>query len=129
MFRSFDAEPVAAASLGQVHYAVTKNGEKVAVKIQYPAMREAIESDFQALRAAGFAVVLSGHLKDSVIREAQRGILEETDYVNEAGNMERFGEALAPLEFVRVPKVHRDLSSDRVLTMSRIPGLRMKGVS
>src|SRR5690348_9711014 len=50
VFRSFNEEPFAAASLGQVHWAVTRPGEEVAVKIQYPAMREAIESDFRALR-------------------------------------------------------------------------------
>jgi predicted unusual protein kinase regulating ubiquinone biosynthesis (AarF/ABC1/UbiB family) len=126
VFRSFEPEPFAAASLGQVHWAVTKSGEDVAVKIQYPAMQEAIESDFQALRAAGFAARLSGHLKESVIREVERGILEETDYIHEARNIEHFRKALAPLDFVRVPKVHRELSSDQVLTMSRVPGLRLQ---
>jgi len=126
VFRSFEPEPFAAASLGQVHWAVTKSGEDVAVKIQYPAMREAIESDFQALRAAGFAARLTGHLQESVIREVERGILEETDYHKEARNIEHFGKALAPLDFIRVPKVHRELSSDQVLTMSRVPGLRLQ---
>jgi predicted unusual protein kinase regulating ubiquinone biosynthesis (AarF/ABC1/UbiB family) len=126
VFRSFGPQPFAAASLGQVHWAVTKSGEEVAVKIQYPAMPEAIESDFQALRAAGFAARLTGHLKESVIREVERGILEETDYVNEARNMEHFRKALAPLDFVRIPRVHPELSSDRVLTMSRVPGLRLQ---
>jgi predicted unusual protein kinase regulating ubiquinone biosynthesis (AarF/ABC1/UbiB family) len=126
VFRSFDAEPFAAASLGQVHWAVTKAGEEVAVKIQYPAMREAIASDFQALRAAGFAARLTGHLQESVIREVQRGILEETDYVNEGKNIGHFRNALAPLDFVRIPKVHPELSSDQVLTMSRVPGMRLQ---
>ena len=126
VFRSFEPEPFAAASLGQVHWAVTKNGESVAVKIQYPAMREAIESDFRALRAAGFAALLSGHLTESVVKETQRGILEETDYLREAKNIEFFGKALAPLKSVRVPKVYPEFSSDRVLTMSRIPGLRLQ---
>jgi predicted unusual protein kinase regulating ubiquinone biosynthesis (AarF/ABC1/UbiB family) len=126
VFGSFDAEPFAAASLGQVHWAVTKNGEDVAVKIQYPAMREAIESDFQALRTAGFAIRLTGHLKESIIQEVERGILEETDYTREASNIEHFRNALAPLEFVRVPKVYRQFSSDRVLTMSRVPGARLQ---
>src|SRR5436853_4829973 len=62
VFHSFEPEPFAAASLGQVHWAVTRRGEPVAVKIQYPAMREAIKSDFQALRTAGFAATLTGHL-------------------------------------------------------------------
>jgi predicted unusual protein kinase regulating ubiquinone biosynthesis (AarF/ABC1/UbiB family) len=126
VFRSFEPEPFAAASLGQVHWAVTKSGDDVAVKIQYPAMREAIESDFQALRAASFAARLTGHLKESLIQEVARGILEETDYVNEAKNIGHFRKALAALDFVRVPEVHRELSSDRVLTMSRVPGLRLQ---
>ncbi|HWD94363.1 MAG TPA: AarF/ABC1/UbiB kinase family protein [Verrucomicrobiae bacterium] len=126
VFRSFDPEPFAAASLGQVHWAVTKDGGEVAVKIQYPAMREAIESDFRTLRTAGFAALLSGHLPPSVVKEAQRGIVEETDYLREAKNLEFFGKALEPLKFVRVPKVYPELSSDRVLTMSRIPGLRLQ---
>lgn len=125
VFRSFDAEPFAAASLGQVHWAITKSGETVAVKIQYPAMREAVESDFQSLRAAGLAVRLTGHLQDSMIREAQRGILEETDYTKEAKNIEHFRKALAPLKFIHTPTVHPELSSDRVLTMSRVSGLRL----
>ncbi|HEX3988032.1 MAG TPA: AarF/ABC1/UbiB kinase family protein, partial [Verrucomicrobiae bacterium] len=126
VFRSFETEPFAAASLGQVHWAITKSGEEVAVKIQYPAMREAIESDFTALRTAGFAARITGHLPESVIRELQRGIVEETDYTKEARNIEFFGKALAPLEFVHVPKVLPGLSSDRVLTMSRVPGLRLQ---
>lgn len=126
IFRSFEAEPFAAASLGQVHWAVTKSGEEVAVKIQYPAIREAIEGDFQALRAAGLAVTLTGHFRKAVIQEAERGILEETDYTKEASNLEHFRKALAPLEFIQIPKVHRQFSSDQVLTMSRVPGLRMQ---
>jgi predicted unusual protein kinase regulating ubiquinone biosynthesis (AarF/ABC1/UbiB family) len=93
------------------------------VKIQYPAIREAIESDFKLLRAAGFAARLTGHLKESVISEAERGIMEETDYLKEARNLEHFRKALAPLPFIRIPRVFPELSGERVLTMSRIPGL------
>jgi predicted unusual protein kinase regulating ubiquinone biosynthesis (AarF/ABC1/UbiB family) len=125
VFRSFEPQPFAAASLGQVHWAITKAGEKVAVKIQYPAMREVIQSDFQALRAAGFPARLTGHWRESVVQEAERGILEETDYRKEAKNLEHFRKALAPLEFVRVPKALPGLSSDQVLTMSGVPGLRL----
>jgi predicted unusual protein kinase regulating ubiquinone biosynthesis (AarF/ABC1/UbiB family) len=126
VFRSFEPEPFAAASLGQVHWAVTKRGDDVAVKIQYPAIRDAIESDFKMLRAAGFAARLTGHLRESVVREAERGILEETDYTKEARNLQFFAEHLAPLDFVCVPKVHAGLSCDQVLTMSRVRGLRMQ---
>jgi predicted unusual protein kinase regulating ubiquinone biosynthesis (AarF/ABC1/UbiB family) len=126
VFRSFEPEPFAAASLGQVHWAVTKGGEEVAVKIQYPAIREAIESDFKMLRTAGFAARLTGHLQESVVREAERGILEETDYVREARNIQFFKEHLAPLAFMRVPKVHPEFSCEQVLTMSRVRGLRLQ---
>ncbi|HUD47122.1 MAG TPA: AarF/ABC1/UbiB kinase family protein [Candidatus Baltobacteraceae bacterium] len=125
LFRSFEDKPFAAASLGQVHWAVTRDGEEVAVKIQYPAMREAIKGDFVALRAAILPVRLSGHLEESVVREVERGILEETDYLNEARNIEFFRKALAPLSFISVPKVYPNLSSDRVLTMSRVDGVRL----
>jgi len=126
LFQSFEPQPFAAASLGQVHWAVTKAGDDVAVKIQYPAIREAIKTDFAMLRTAGFAARLTGHLKESVIREAERGILEETDYLKEAANIDFFRKHLAPLRLVRVPKVYRDLTCERVLTMSRVPGLRLK---
>ena len=126
VFGSFEPEPFAAASLGQVHWAVTKRGEEVAVKIQYPAIREAIETDFRMLRAAGFAARLTGHLKESVVREAERGILEETDYRKESRNIQYFAKHLAPLAFVRLPRVHGELSCGQVLTMTRVRGLRMQ---
>lgn len=125
VFRSFEPEPFAAASLGQVHRAVTKRGDEVVVKVQYPAIQEAIENDFKMLRTAGFAARVTGHLQESVVRELERGILEETNYVNEARNIEHFTKQLAPLSFVRLPKVYRDLSSEQVLTMSRVRGSRV----
>jgi predicted unusual protein kinase regulating ubiquinone biosynthesis (AarF/ABC1/UbiB family) len=125
LFRSLEPVPFAAASLGQVHHAVTKKGEPVVVKIQYPAIREAIETDFGLLRTAGLAARLTGHLPEAVISEIQRGILEETDYGQEAKNIEFFRQHLAPLPFVRVPKVYPELSGQQVLTMSRVSGLRM----
>jgi predicted unusual protein kinase regulating ubiquinone biosynthesis (AarF/ABC1/UbiB family) len=126
VFRSFEQEPFAAASLGQVHWAVTKSGDKVAVKIQYPAIREAIASDFKMLRKAGFLARMTGHLEDSIISEAERGFLEETDYLKEAQNIEFFRKHLRPLPFVRVPDCYPELGCEQVLTMSRLPGLRMR---
>src|SRR5687767_5854475 len=110
VFREFTAEPFAAASLGQVHRARTKAGEEVAVKIQYPAIRKAIESDFKLLRSAALPVRLTGHATESMIAEVERGILQETDYVNEAQNIDFFRKQLALLDYVRVPSVHSNLS-------------------
>jgi len=122
VFREFSEEPFAAASLGQVHLAKTREGEKVAVKIQYPAIRQAIENDFKLLRSATFPGQLTGHVPTALLDEIQRGILEETDYKREADNLEFFAKGLSHLDYVSVPRVRRELSSDRVLTMSFIEG-------
>jgi hypothetical protein len=122
MFREFDPEPFAAASLGQVHRAVTFQGEKVAVKIQYPAIRSAIESDLKLLRSAALPGRVTGHVPTAVLDEIARGLLEETDYLREADNLDYFRKGLARLDFVTVPCVHRELTTDRVLTMSFVEG-------
>jgi ABC1 atypical kinase-like domain len=122
MFSEFDPEPFAAASLGQVHRAVTFNGEKVAVKIQYPAIRSAIESDLKLLRSAALPGCVTGHVPSGLVDEIARGLLEETDYLHEAANLDYFRAGLAGLDFVTVPRVHRELTSDRVLTMSFVEG-------
>jgi predicted unusual protein kinase regulating ubiquinone biosynthesis (AarF/ABC1/UbiB family) len=122
VFRRFSPEPFAAASLGQVHRAVTKAGEDIAVKIQYPAIRTAIEHDFKLLRSASFPARLTGHATEAMILEVERGMLQETDYVNEGRNIDFFREQLELLDYVRVPRVHWDLSTDRILSMSFIVG-------
>jgi hypothetical protein len=127
VFREFDPEPFAAASLGQVHRALTRKGEKVAVKIQYPAIRSAIENDFKVFRSATFAPQLTGHLPTAAIDEAQRGVMEETDYVNEAKNLKYFREQFADIEWVTVPRVYEELSSGRTLTMSFVEGRTLGG--
>jgi hypothetical protein len=122
VFRQFEPEPFAAASLGQVHRAITRKGERVAVKIQYPAIRTAIENDFKMVRSATFAGRVTGHLPAPVIDEVQRGIMEETDYTKEARNLNFFREALEDIEWVTIPRVYEELSSDRTLTMSFVEG-------
>jgi predicted unusual protein kinase regulating ubiquinone biosynthesis (AarF/ABC1/UbiB family) len=122
VFRDFDVEPFAAASLGQVHRAVTRRGEEVAVKIQYPAIRTAIENDFRLLRSATLPARITGHMPQSILNEVQRGFLEETDYLHEAKNIEFFSQALGDVKYLTVPKVLRDTTTDRVLTMSFVEG-------
>jgi len=125
VFREFDPEPFAAASLGQVHRAITRSGEKVAVKIQYPAIRASIENDFKLLRSATFPGRLTGHTPTAVFEEVQRGFLEETDYIHEGKNLDFFGGALRKFTYLTIPRVHWDLTTDRVLTMSFVQGLTM----
>ncbi len=122
VFQEFEPEPFAAASLGQVHRAVTRRGEKVAVKIQYPAIRTAIENDLKLLRSATLPGRITGHTPVSILEEMQRGFLEETDYIQEGKNIEYFRDRLAVLPQVALPSVYWDLTTDRVLTMSFVEG-------
>ena len=122
VFAEWDPKPFAAASLGQVHRARTRRGARVAVKIQYPGIREAIEGDFQWFRAAALPARISNHLPAHILDELQQQILAETDYQREASNLELFAEKLAPLEFVSVPDVDRSLTRGKVITMSLLSG-------
>src|ERR1051326_5598467 len=122
LFKEFKPEPFAAASLGQVHHATTHKGEKVAVKIQYPGIRQSLANDFKMFRTLTRPAQASGHLPKSAIDEVEQQIIAETDYRKEADNMEFFHQGLAPLRFVEVPRVLREYSSDRVLTMSLMKG-------
>lgn len=122
IFREFEPEPFAAASLGQVHRAVTTRGERVAVKIQYPGIRNAIQHDFTWFRTVSKPAQATGHVPKGTLDELQEQILAETDYKREADNIDLFRERLAPLPFVTVPRVFREYSSDQVLTMSHVEG-------
>ena len=126
VYHSFDPVPFAAASLGQVHNAVGKDGKKLAVKIQYPAIREAIASDFKWFRAVSRPAQLSRHLPSDTFDELQRQIELETDYGREAENLEFFRDRLRPLGFVIVPEVLREFSTQRVLTMSKLKGRHLE---
>jgi predicted unusual protein kinase regulating ubiquinone biosynthesis (AarF/ABC1/UbiB family) len=122
VFRTFEPEPFAAASLGQVHRAVTPGGDNVAVKIQYPGIRDAVAHDFSWFRTVSRPAQTTGHLPKTAIDELERGIMAETDYRLEATNAEFFADRLAPLPYVIVPKVYHGYSTDQVLTMSLVPG-------
>jgi predicted unusual protein kinase regulating ubiquinone biosynthesis (AarF/ABC1/UbiB family) len=126
IFRQFTAAPFAAASLGQVHHGVTREGQRVAVKIQYPGIRRAIENDFSLFRTFSKPAQASGHIPKSVIDEIEEQIIAETDYRREADNIEFLADRLAPLSFVKVPRVFRRYSSDKVLTMSLMTGRHLE---
>jgi len=126
IFKHFTIEPFAAASLGQVHHAVTREGQRVAVKIQYPGIRRAIENDFSLFRAFSKPAQASGHIPKLAIDEIEKQIVAETDYYREGDNIEFFAERLAPLSFVKVPRVLRQYSSDKVLTMSLMTGRHLE---
>jgi predicted unusual protein kinase regulating ubiquinone biosynthesis (AarF/ABC1/UbiB family) len=126
IFKEFTLKPFAAASLGQVHRAVTREGQRVAVKVQYPGIRQAVENDFKWFRAVAKPAQASGHIPKAAIDETENQILAETDYLREADNIEFFEKQLTPLPFVKVPRVFRKYSGDKVLTMSLMPGKHLE---
>jgi predicted unusual protein kinase regulating ubiquinone biosynthesis (AarF/ABC1/UbiB family) len=124
VFRRFERAPLAAASIGQVHDAVTHAGERVAVKVQYPGVREAIEHDLaNASMLIGMVGAFSRGLDAGAIaRDLSEGILGELDYLREAASQQRFYDEFAGHAFIRVPRVLHGLTTSRVLVQERIDG-------
>ena len=126
IFEKFTLQPFAAASLGQVHEATTREHKRVAVKIQYPGIRQTVENDFKWFRTVTKPAQASGYIPKAVIDEMQVQMLAETDYRREADNIDFFREKLSPLSFVELPRAFREYSSDRVLTMSFVRGRHLE---
>lgn len=123
-FRDFDWEPLAAASIGQVHAATTDDGRDLALKIQYPGIAKSIDSDVDnvatLLRLGRF---LPGEIDLSgILEEAKRQLRQEADYLVEADHLRRYAALLAGEPSLLVPRVHDDFTTRRVLAMERVYG-------
>ncbi|GAA0776859.1 AarF/ABC1/UbiB kinase family protein [Roseibium denhamense] len=123
-FGEFDKEPAAAASLGQVHRAVGKDGEGLACKLQYPDMASAVEADLKQLQW-----LFSMHRRMSpaidtreIAKEISARVREELDYTREAGHIAMYRIILAGADHIRVPEVRSELSTSRLLTMGWLNG-------
>jgi predicted unusual protein kinase regulating ubiquinone biosynthesis (AarF/ABC1/UbiB family) len=120
----FDWEPIAAASIGQVHAATATDGRKLALKIQYPGVAKSIDSDVDNVASLlRLARLLPGELDLSAIfSEAKRQLRQEADYLQEAEHLRRYAELLEDEPELRVPRAWADLTTRRVLAMDRIEG-------
>jgi predicted unusual protein kinase regulating ubiquinone biosynthesis (AarF/ABC1/UbiB family) len=128
VFSDFDERAFAAASIGQVHRATTVEGDDVAVKIQYPGVAEAVETD---LRNAMLLLPLVKRLAPgldakALATEMRERIVEELDYELEAQNQRRIERLMRGHPFIRVPRVHTDLSTRRVLVSDYVEGDRFE---
>ncbi len=125
LFARFDEEPFAAASIGQVHRALTKDGVECVVKIQYPGVKESCDSDLKhlkrALKLAGL-VKVSPEVIDKTFEEIRRMLYEELDYLHEAENIKLFTGYYKDHPYVILPELIEGLSAETVLTLSYVPG-------
>jgi predicted unusual protein kinase regulating ubiquinone biosynthesis (AarF/ABC1/UbiB family) len=126
-FATFDYKPAAAASLGQVHRATAHDQTVLACKLQYPDMKSAVEADLAQLQ-----ILFGIHRRlDPVIdtremaKEIGARVREELDYRREARNAALYAHILRDFDSVRVPLVHADLSTDRLLTMNWLEGKKL----
>ncbi|MBI4393638.1 MAG: AarF/ABC1/UbiB kinase family protein [Euryarchaeota archaeon] len=130
IFATFEETAIASASIGQVHVATLKDGTKVAVKVQHPGIIEKMRVDFEIMRpllrfienlfAAARIWQPSAHLS-----ELEEMVEKELDYRNEAANYQKFARNFANDKHVRIPRVHWELSSRRILTLEFIEGIRL----
>jgi len=130
-FEPFDFTPIAAASIGQVHRAYTRDGRDLAIKIQYPGVRKSISSDVDNVAAL---LRLSGLLPKTLdiaplLHEAKRQLREEADYQAEGAHLQRFGALLADAPQFVVPVLHADLTTRNVLAMSFVDGVPIESMT
>lgn len=126
IFEEFEEEPMAAASIGQVHRAVTKKGEEVAVKVQYPGVDEAILADMANadLLFTTAAAMFGGFNPRALLEEVVARMTEEFDYTKEAANQQWFADRYRGHPYVKIPEIYLDLSSERVITSELVEGRR-----
>ncbi|MBM4255183.1 MAG: AarF/ABC1/UbiB kinase family protein [Deltaproteobacteria bacterium] len=133
LFKTFDHDAFAAASLGQVHKATLKNGKTVVVKVQYPGVDETVEQDLKNLKALlqVFTTMTRDVLRQKfdaseIYQEMEERLREELDYVNEANNLALFQRLFADDTEVIIPRVYPDFSARRVLTMAHVEGYKLQ---
>ena len=125
LFESLDLEAFAAASIGQVHRGVLRDGRQVAVKIKYPLIDEIVTADLSNLKTvlkALFTLVMGGNF-DPIWTEVRDRLLEELDYRHEAENIRRMADLHAEVAEIIVPRVINEASSRNVLTMEYVEGI------
>ena len=123
-FHHFDAAPIAAASIGQVHRATLPDGRVLAIKVQYPGVADSIDADVDNVATL---LKLSNLLPPTIdlaplLAEAKRQLADETDYLREGGELRRFGALLTSDDRYVVPELEDSLTTRRILSMSFVEG-------
>jgi predicted unusual protein kinase regulating ubiquinone biosynthesis (AarF/ABC1/UbiB family) len=130
LFESWDPEPIASASIGQVHRAITRDGRAVAVKVQYPGVGDAIRADLDNVDFlfTAMGMLFPGMDPEPIVAELRERLLEELDYEMEADNQRIFVDYYRDHPHIHVPEVVDELSTGRVLTTELAEGARFDEV-
>ncbi len=133
LFLFFEDVPIASASIGQVHKAQLLDGREVAIKVQRPAIKELMETDIEIM--LHLSELMERHIEEvaihkpmEIIEEFSRTLFREIDYQIEASNNERMTRLFTGDTTMYIPKVYRDMSTKRVLTMEFIDGIKISEI-
>ena len=129
-FQQFSFTPVAAASIGQVHLAHTKDGRHLAIKVQYPGVRDSIDSDIDNVATL---LRISGLLPKNLdiaplLQDAKRQLHAEADYLLEGAYLRRYGALLADAPDFLLPEMHADLTTGNILAMTCVGGVPVESL-
>ncbi|XP_047326942.1 protein ACTIVITY OF BC1 COMPLEX KINASE 8, chloroplastic-like [Impatiens glandulifera] len=134
VFERFDYEPIAAASLGQVHRAKLR-GQEVVVKVQRPGLKDLFDIDLKNLRVISEYLQKVDPKSDGAKRdwvaiydECASVLYQEIDYTKEAANSERFANNFRNMDYVKVPSIYWDYTTPQVLTMEYVPGIKINRI-
>ena len=133
LFREFQAEPLGSASIGQVHRAVSKEGRELVVKVQRPGIKDLIHSDIEVLRFVAKLMKDNEILDEiydpeAIVEEFARSIKKELDYFRELRNIYAFRKNFAEVEHIYLPEVFPELSTDKVLCMEYVDGIKVSQI-
>ena len=134
VFKDIEQEAMAAASVAQVHIAHLKNGEQVALKIVRPGIEKRIRKDIRLMRYIARKLETRSETAralgaETLVEEFERVILRELDMKAEAGHIDRFAKSFSDNHEIYIPKVYRPYTSQSVLVMEHIPGIKMDQVA
>ena len=130
-FRRFEFQPIAAASIGQVHRAETSDGRRLAVKVQFPGVRESIDSDIDnlAFLSRSLGMLPKGVDPQPMFDEARQQLHQEADYAAEAASLTAYRALLGDDPDFFVPRVHAELSTTRILAMDFADGVTIDALA
>lgn len=131
LFRSFQEQPIAAASLGQVHRAVLHSGEQVVIKVQRPGLKNLFDIDMSNLRVLAKQMDRTDENSDfmGICQEAEAILYKEIDYIAEGRNADKFRRNFQDDPQIQVPRVYWQLTSPRAITLDYLPGTKITNVT